>query len=144
MRFILRPGLLFSDGSLLDAHAVAFTLGGAARAHTDYSFLSDSSVRVVDDTTLDIMPVRVNGRLVEQRVHPTYDVVSPRRDPPRHSGRTGACGPGEDTGDSHTTGGRTEEGAGDVAERAAMYNLTNRMAMATNMIPNEEYHALAR
>jgi hypothetical protein len=25
-----------------------------------------------------------------------------------------------------------------------MYNLTNRMAMATNMLPNEEYHALAR
>jgi uncharacterized peroxidase-related enzyme len=32
----------------------------------------------------------------------------------------------------------------DVAEVAAMYNFTNRMAMATNMLPNEEYHALAR
>ncbi len=40
--------------------------------------------------------------------------------------------------------GLTQEEAWDVAELAAMYNLTNRMAMATNMIPNEEYHALAR
>src|SRR4051794_40487844 len=34
--------------------------------------------------------------------------------------------------------------AWDVAEVAAMYNFTNRMAMATNMLPNEEYAALAR
>ena len=40
--------------------------------------------------------------------------------------------------------GLTPEEAWDVAEVAAMYNLTNRMAMATNMIPNEEYHRLAR
>ena len=40
--------------------------------------------------------------------------------------------------------GLTQEEAWDVAEIAAMYNLTNRMAMATNMIPNEEYHRLAR
>jgi uncharacterized peroxidase-related enzyme len=32
----------------------------------------------------------------------------------------------------------------DVAEVAAMYNFTNRMAMATNMLPNEEYHAQRR
>jgi hypothetical protein len=31
-----------------------------------------------------------------------------------------------------------------VAEITAMYNLTNRMAMATNMLPNEEYASLAR
>ena len=34
--------------------------------------------------------------------------------------------------------------AWDVAEIAAMYNLTNRMAMATNMLPNNEYSAQAR
>jgi uncharacterized peroxidase-related enzyme len=32
----------------------------------------------------------------------------------------------------------------DVAEITAMYNFTNRMASATGMIPNEEYHRLAR
>ena len=36
------------------------------------------------------------------------------------------------------------EEAWDVAELAAMYNLTNRMAMATNMLPNEEYAGVAR
>jgi uncharacterized peroxidase-related enzyme len=36
------------------------------------------------------------------------------------------------------------EEAWDVAEIAAMYNLTNRMAMATNMLPNVEYSAQAR
>ncbi len=40
--------------------------------------------------------------------------------------------------------GLTEKEAWDVAEVAAMYNFTNRMAMATDMLPNEEYHALAR
>jgi len=40
--------------------------------------------------------------------------------------------------------GLTDAEAWDVAEVAAMYNFTNRMAMATNMLPNTEYHALAR
>lgn len=40
--------------------------------------------------------------------------------------------------------GLTDEECWDVAEIAAMYNFTNRMAMATNMLPNEEYHRLAR
>jgi hypothetical protein len=29
-------------------------------------------------------------------------------------------------------------------EVASMYNFTNRMSLACGMIPNEEYHALAR
>ena len=40
--------------------------------------------------------------------------------------------------------GLTLEEAWDVAEIASMYNLTNRMAMATGMLPNREYHALSR
>ena len=40
--------------------------------------------------------------------------------------------------------GLSPEEAWDVAEIAAMYNLTNRMAMATNMLPNEEYSGLSR
>ena len=40
--------------------------------------------------------------------------------------------------------GLTPQEAWDVAEIAAMYNLTNRMAMATNMLPNEEYSGQAR
>lgn len=40
--------------------------------------------------------------------------------------------------------GLTDEEAWDVAEVAAMYNFTNRMSMATNMLPNEEYHSQSR
>ena len=40
--------------------------------------------------------------------------------------------------------GLTLEEAWDVAEIASMYNLTNRMAMATNMLPNENYSSQAR
>jgi uncharacterized peroxidase-related enzyme len=40
--------------------------------------------------------------------------------------------------------GLTLEEAWDVAEVAAMYNFTNRMAMATNMVPNEQYSGQAR
>ena len=32
----------------------------------------------------------------------------------------------------------------DIAEIAAMYNYTNRLASATGMLPNAEYHGLAR
>ncbi|MFN8494295.1 MAG: peroxidase-related enzyme [Caldilineaceae bacterium] len=32
----------------------------------------------------------------------------------------------------------------DIAETAAMYNFTNRLASATGMIPNREYHHLGR
>ena len=40
--------------------------------------------------------------------------------------------------------GLTLEDAWDVAEISAMYNLTNRMAMATNMLPNDQYSGQAR
>ena len=40
--------------------------------------------------------------------------------------------------------GLTKEEVWDVIEIAAMYNFTNRMAAATGMLPNREYHALAR
>ncbi len=40
--------------------------------------------------------------------------------------------------------GLTEQEVWDVVEIAAMYNFTNRMSLACGMIPNEEYHALAR
>jgi hypothetical protein len=50
-------------------------------------------------------------------------------------------------------GGETEEGErgfaalvlfGVEGETASMYGFTNRMSLACGMIPNEEYHALAR
>jgi uncharacterized peroxidase-related enzyme len=52
------------------------------------------------------------------------------------------CGPGDLQ--QLRAFGLTDEEIWDIAEIAAMYNFTNRMALATGMIPNEEYHALAR
>ncbi len=46
--------------------------------------------------------------------------------------------------DSLLAVGLTEQEAWHVAAIAAMYNFSNRMAMATDMLPNEEYHSLAR
>lgn len=40
--------------------------------------------------------------------------------------------------------GLTLEEVWDVAEIAAMYNFTNRMAMATGQMPNREYHSASR
>jgi alkylhydroperoxidase family enzyme len=40
--------------------------------------------------------------------------------------------------------GLTTEEVWDVIEIAAMYNFTNRMAHATGMMPNVEYHSMAR
>ena len=40
--------------------------------------------------------------------------------------------------------GVADEDIWDVIEIAGMYNLTNRLALATGQIPNREYHALAR
>ena len=40
--------------------------------------------------------------------------------------------------------GLTEEDIFDLAETIGLYNLTNRMASATDMMPNREYHAAAR
>ena len=40
--------------------------------------------------------------------------------------------------------GLTTEEVWDVAEVAAMYNFTNRLAMATGQMPNREYHGQAR
>jgi uncharacterized peroxidase-related enzyme len=37
-----------------------------------------------------------------------------------------------------------DEDIWDIAEIAAMYNYTNRLASATGMLPNPEYHRLAR
>jgi uncharacterized peroxidase-related enzyme len=40
--------------------------------------------------------------------------------------------------------GLSQQEVWDVVEIAAMYNFTNRMALATGQLPNEEYHHLDR
>ena len=88
-RFVLRPGVRFSDGTSFNAQAAATTLADAVRSRTDYTFLADSSVTVVDDSTLDVRPGRVNHRLADQLVHPTYGIVKPGSDRARRPVCTG-------------------------------------------------------
>ena len=40
--------------------------------------------------------------------------------------------------------GLSDEAIFDIAETAAMYNFTNRLASATGMLPNREYHGMGR
>ena len=89
VRFVLRSGVTFSDGAPLDARAVVHTLAQVARARADYSFLSDTSVRIVDDSTVDVRPARANRRLVDQLVHPIYAILKPGSDPTRQPVCTG-------------------------------------------------------
>lgn len=79
-RFVLRSDVRFHDGRRVDARAVKYSLDRTAGT-IDYSHLSSESVRVVDDTTVEVRPSRPNPRLVEQLVHPTYSIVAPGTDP---------------------------------------------------------------
>ncbi|MEO5580140.1 MAG: ABC transporter substrate-binding protein [Gemmatimonadaceae bacterium] len=80
-RFTLRPGVVFHDGSRLDANAVKFTLDHTVRVKTQYSFLAPNSVRVVDDSTVDVRPSIPNRRLADQLVHPMYSAIATASDP---------------------------------------------------------------
>ncbi len=49
----------------------------------------------------------------------------------------------EDVNDLRAVG-FSDEDVWDIAEVTAMFNFTNRMSSATGMMPNREYHAMAR
>jgi uncharacterized peroxidase-related enzyme len=54
----------------------------------------------------------------------------------------GACQEGDL--DDLRAHGFSDEDVWDIIEVASMFNFTNRLAMATGMLPNREYHGLAR
>ncbi len=89
VRFVLRSGVRFSNGAPVDGRAVAFSLGHAARTRVGYSFVSDSAVRIIDDTTFEVTPALRNRRLVDQLVHPIYSILEPASDPARQPVCTG-------------------------------------------------------
>ncbi|MCL6559932.1 MAG: ABC transporter substrate-binding protein, partial [Firmicutes bacterium] len=57
--------------------------GGArvARAGGYFAYIGENSVKVVDNYTVDITPVRPNMRLVECLTHPLFGMVAPGSDP---------------------------------------------------------------
>lgn len=88
-RFTLRRDVRFHDGHLLSASDVKYTLDRGIADKTQYSFLSDSSVRVVDDSTVDIKPSIPNLRLLDQLVHPSYGIIANGSNPQTHPDCTG-------------------------------------------------------
>jgi len=113
IRFTLPPGVTFSDGSAVGPRAVAHSLMHAVRTRTDFGFLSDSSMHIIDDTTVDVRPARNNRRLLEQLVHPIYGVLEPASDPSRRPVCTGPFRLTEYVAHDHLTVVRNEGYRGD-------------------------------
>ncbi len=79
-QFALRSGIQFHDGRPLTAAAVKYTLDLQVKDKTQYSFLGDSSVTVIDDSTIEIHAARPNLRLPEQMVHLSYGIIEAASD----------------------------------------------------------------
>jgi len=79
-RFHLRPGVRMHDGTTLTAAAVVWTMRRIARGGGGPMGIGASSVRVLDDTTLDITPTRPGRRLVEQLANPDWSIMAPGSD----------------------------------------------------------------
>ena len=80
-RFHLRQGVVFHDGQPFTARAVAESFALVVRSKSGYSGLSETSARVVDDSTVDITPTVPNLHLPQQLVHPNYSIFAPGTDP---------------------------------------------------------------
>lgn len=79
-RITLRKGIKFHDGQPLTSEAVKYSLDRTVKTNVGYSQLGENSVKIVDDMTVDITPVRTNLRLIEQLVHTTYSIIAPGSD----------------------------------------------------------------
>src|SRR2546422_2357983 len=79
-RFHLRQGVRMHDGTTLTAAAVVWTMRRIARAGGGPMGIGQASVRVIDDTTLDITPTRPARRLVEQLANPDWSIMAPGPD----------------------------------------------------------------
>lgn len=88
-RLTLRRGVKFHDGQAFNASAIKYSLDIGIRFRTQYSFFDSASVRIVDDSTVDVRPSIPNLRVLEQLAHPTYSIVAPGSDPAKHPVCTG-------------------------------------------------------
>lgn len=80
-RFFLRRGVRFHNGQPFDAEAVKLSLDRLVRTGGGSLRLGAESVKVVDETTVDIRPTQPNLRLVDQLVHPSVaPMVAPNTD----------------------------------------------------------------
>ena len=80
-RFHLRRGVVFHDGQPFGANAVQESMQLIARGGMGYSGLGTSSVRAIDDSTVDITPTVPNLHLPQQIAHPNYSIFAPGSTP---------------------------------------------------------------
>lgn len=80
-RFKLRQGIKFHDGQPFNAEAVKATMQRIADAGGGTVGVGPDSVKVVDESTVEITPARPNLRLLLQIVHPTYSIIAPGSNP---------------------------------------------------------------
>lgn len=88
-RFHLRQGVRMHDGSALTAEAVRWSMARVARIGGGTLGVDDGSVRIVDDSTVDITPSRPNRRLLEQLAHPNHAIIAPGTEPAEETIGTG-------------------------------------------------------
>ena len=88
-RFHLRTGVPFHNGTMLTAKDVVWTMRRIARTPGGTMGLGPSSARAVDDSTVEITPVRPNRRLVEQLTHPNWSILAAGTEPGRKTIGTG-------------------------------------------------------
>ena len=88
-RFHLRTGVAFHNGSMLTAKDVVWTMHRIARTPGGTMGLGPSSARAIDDSTVEITPVRPNRRLVEQLTHPNWSVLAAGTEPGKKTVGTG-------------------------------------------------------
>ena len=127
-RFHLRQGVKLHDGTTLTAAAVAWTMRRIARAGGPMG-IGESSVRVIDDTTLDITPTRPGRRLVEQLANPDWSIMAPGSDSAAAPVGTGPFRFVEYARGDHLTVERFDEYWGD---RARLRRLTFRFVPDPN------------
>lgn len=119
-RFHLRRDITMHDGRALDAASVKYSIDISIKAGSQYSFLSSESVRIADDSTVDIRPALPNLRLVDQLVHTSYSIVAAGTDPSVRPVCTGPFRFGEYVPGSHLTVYRNEEYRGEKAKPSSI------------------------
>lgn len=80
-RFFLRKNVKFHDGQAFTADAVRKSFVELIKGKFGYSYLTEESVKVIDNHTIDITPSETNLPLPQQLVHPNYSIFAPGTDP---------------------------------------------------------------
>ncbi|MEJ7760695.1 MAG: ABC transporter substrate-binding protein [Gemmatimonadaceae bacterium] len=80
-RFHLQQNVTFHDGQHLSGRAVAESMTHVARERMGNSGLGEHSVRVIDDSTVDITPTMTNLNLPFKLAHPNYSIFAPGTNP---------------------------------------------------------------